>query len=91
MTARRGTYPPRITEHGAVGGSDLPLGIAKRRHRNLPSLAKERNPGPKNGLYIERRVSQFYTICDKNQLLDENIEEVMAILILTCTGLGAPD
>ena len=22
--ARRGTYPPRITEHGAAGGTDLP-------------------------------------------------------------------
>jgi hypothetical protein len=26
-------------------GYNLPLGIAERWHRNLPSLAKERNPG----------------------------------------------
>jgi hypothetical protein len=39
-----------------------------------------RCPGPKNGL--ERRVSQFYTICDKNQLLNKNIGKVMAILVL---------
>jgi hypothetical protein len=38
------THPPRITEHGAPGGSDPP-GIAERWHRNLPSPAKERNPG----------------------------------------------
>ena len=37
------THPPRITEHGAPGGSDPPPGIAERWHRNLPSLAKERN------------------------------------------------
>jgi hypothetical protein len=34
----------------------------------------------KNGL--ERRVSQFYTICDKNQLLNKNNGKVMAILVL---------
>ena len=45
------------------------------RH-NLPKM----NPGPKNGL--ERRVSQFHTICDKNQLLNINIEKVMAFLVL---------
>ena len=49
MTARGGgTYPYRITEHGAAGGTDLPLGIAERWHRNLPSLVKERNPADKN-------------------------------------------
>ena len=52
----------------------------------LPEMV---SPGPKNGL--ERRFSQFYTICDKNQLLNKNIGKVMAILVLTCTGLGTPD
>jgi hypothetical protein len=41
-------------------------------------------PGPKNGL--ERRVSQFYTICDKNRLLNINIGKVMAILALRSCG-----
>jgi hypothetical protein len=36
--------------------------------------------GPNIGL--ERRVSQFYTICDENQLLNKNIGKVMAILVL---------
>jgi hypothetical protein len=31
---------------------------------------------------VERRVSQFYTICYKNQLLTKNIGKVMAILVL---------
>jgi hypothetical protein len=99
------THPPRITEHDAPGGSDPPPqnygtwcpgggpthppGIAERWPRNLLSLAKERNPGPKNGL--ERCVLQFYTICDKNQLLNKKIGKAVAILVLTCTGLGAPD
>jgi hypothetical protein len=38
------THPPRITEYGAPGGPTHPPGIAERWHRNLPSLAKERNP-----------------------------------------------
>ena len=42
----------------------------------LPKMA----PGPQNGLI--RRVSQFYTICDKNQLLNTNIEKVTAVLVL---------
>jgi hypothetical protein len=36
--------------------------------------------GPKNGL--ERRVWQFYTICDKNQRLKVKIHKVTAILVL---------
>ena len=35
--------------------------------------------GPKNGL--ERRVWQFYTICDKNLLLKPKTRKVMAILV----------
>jgi hypothetical protein len=30
---------------------------------------------------LERRVWQFYTICDKNQLLNVKTEKVMAILV----------
>jgi hypothetical protein len=37
----------------------------------------------KNG--HERRVSKFYTICDENQLINKNIDKVMASLVLTCT------
>jgi hypothetical protein len=40
---------------------------------------KKRSVGHKNG--IERRVWQFYTICDKNQLLRPKIEKVMAVLV----------
>jgi hypothetical protein len=36
--------------------------------------------GPKNGL--ERGVWQFYTICDKNQLLKVKNEKVTVILVL---------
>jgi hypothetical protein len=50
-------------------------------------------PWPENACEngLERRVSQFYTICDKNQLINKNIGKVMASLVLTCNGLGAPD
>ena len=41
---------------------------------------KKRSPLPKNGL--ERRVWQFYTICDENQLLKVKVEKVMAVLVL---------
>jgi hypothetical protein len=41
----------------------------------VPEMA----PGPGNGL--ERHFSQFYTICDKNQLLNKNTGKVMAILV----------
>jgi hypothetical protein len=44
------------------------------------NFAENGPPGPKNGL--ERRVSQFYTICDKNQLLNTNIKKVTAVLVL---------
>ena len=55
------------------------------------NFAENGPPGPVNGL--ERRVSQFYTICDKNWLIlvNTNIGKVMAVLVLTCTGLGARD
>ena len=43
---------------------------------NLPKMT----PRTKNGL--ERRVTQFHTICDKNQLLNINIEKVTAFLVL---------
>jgi hypothetical protein len=41
--------------------------------------------GPKNAL--ERQVSQFYTVCDKNRLRNKNIGKVMAILVLRCQKL----
>ena len=81
--------PPELRNMVPRGGPTHPPGIAERWHRNLLSLAKERNPGLKNGL--ERCVLQFYTICDKNQLLNKKIGKAVAILVLTCTGLGAPD
>jgi hypothetical protein len=31
---------------------------------------------------VQKDVSQFYTICDKNQLLNTNIEKVTAVLVL---------
>jgi hypothetical protein len=43
-------------------------------------LCRNGSPGPKNG--PERRVSQFYTICDKNQLLNTNIGKVTPVLVL---------
>ena len=43
-------------------------------------FAENWSPEAKNGL--ERRVSQFYTICDKNLLLNTNIEKVTAVLVL---------
>jgi hypothetical protein len=51
------------------GGGDFRHNFAENDHQDL-----------KNGL--ERRVSQFYTICDKNQLLNTNIEKVTAVLVL---------
>jgi hypothetical protein len=43
--------------------------------------------GPKN--YLERPVWQFYTICDKNQLLKIKIEKVTAILESPDPGVPA--
>ena len=46
MTARGGVpTPPELRNMGPRGGPTYPLGIAERRHRNLPSLAEEHNPG----------------------------------------------
>jgi hypothetical protein len=50
--------------------------------KTLPKIA----PGPKNSL--ERRALQFYTIFDKNQLLNKSIGKVMVILVLRCQKLG---
>jgi hypothetical protein len=36
--------PPELGNMVPRWGPTLPLGIAERWHRNLPSLAKERNP-----------------------------------------------
>ena len=45
MTARGGVpTPPELRNMGPRGGPTYPLGIAERRHRNQPSLVKERNP-----------------------------------------------
>jgi hypothetical protein len=45
MTARGWVpTPPELRNMGPRGGPTYPLEIAERRHRNLPSLAKERNP-----------------------------------------------
>jgi hypothetical protein len=38
--------PPELGNMVPRRGPTLPLGIAERRHRNPPSLAKERNPSP---------------------------------------------
>jgi hypothetical protein len=46
----------------------------------LSSLCWKGSPGPKNG--TERCVSQFYTICDKIQFLNINIEKVTAFFVL---------
>ena len=45
--------------------------------------------GPKNGL--ERRVKQFYTICDKNHGLKVKIDEVTAILVPRSGGATHAD
>jgi hypothetical protein len=42
-------------------------------------LLKNWSLGPKNGL--ERHAWQFYTICDKNQLLKVKIEKLTIILV----------
>jgi hypothetical protein len=52
------------------------LGVS--RHNFAAKKKKKRSLGPKN--VLERRVKQFYTICDKNQLLKVKIGKVMAIL-----------
>jgi hypothetical protein len=45
MTARGGgPTPTELRNMGPRGVPTYPLGIAERWHRNLPSLAKERNP-----------------------------------------------
>ena len=48
MTARgEGPAPPELRNTGPRGVPTYPLGIAERRHRNLPSVAKEHNPAPR--------------------------------------------
>jgi hypothetical protein len=59
----------RRNRGGTVGGRTLSL----KKKRKKKSLM-----GPKNGL--ERRAWQFYTICDKNQLLKVKTEKVTVIL-----------
>jgi hypothetical protein len=44
--------PPELGNMVPRGGPTLPLGIAERRHRNPPSLAKERNPAYSSRLCI---------------------------------------
>jgi hypothetical protein len=46
---------------------------------NAQGKSSQPFPGPKNGL--ERRALQFYTICDKNQVLKVKIDKVTAILV----------
>ena len=58
------------------------------RHDRVAGFCRKGSAGPYG---LERRVSQFYTICDKNQPLNTNIVEVTAVLVLTRTELGAPD
>ena len=58
MTARGGgSTPTELRNMGPRGVPTYPLGIAERWHRNLPSLAKERNPGSKVKLKIQRTVA----------------------------------
>jgi hypothetical protein len=56
---------------------------------NAPISEKQWSLGPKNGLRLERRVWQFYTICDKNQLLKLKIDKVTAILVPRAGGASA--
>ena len=46
MSARGGVPTPTELRNMSRGGylPTYPLGIVERRHRNIPSLAKERNP-----------------------------------------------
>jgi hypothetical protein len=49
MTARGGgPTPTELRNMGPGGVPTYPLGIAERWHHNLPSLAKERNPEPRD-------------------------------------------
>jgi hypothetical protein len=41
----------------------------------------ENGPHDLKLVWKDRRVSQFYTICDKNQLQDKNVEKFLAILV----------
>jgi hypothetical protein len=48
----------------------------------------ENGPRDLKTVSLERRVSQFYTICAKIQRLNKNIGKVMAILVIRCQKLG---
>jgi hypothetical protein len=72
---------PEICACGPRARGGAPTGY-DFRHNFSGKLSQ----GPKNGL--ERRVSQFYIVCDKNQLLNKNIGKVMEILVLGYQKLG---
>jgi hypothetical protein len=60
MTARGGGPTPTGLRHQGPRGVPYPLGIAERWHRNLPFLAKERNPAWRHDLLrIDFIGSQF--------------------------------
>ena len=57
MTARGGgPTPTELRNMGPWGVPTYPLGIAERWHRNLHSLAKERNPGRRLGPLLVHRI-----------------------------------
>ena len=65
MSARGGgPTPTEFRNMGPRGVPTYPLGIAERWHRNLPSLAKERNPGdppppPHLGLGDRKKIKKY--------------------------------
>jgi hypothetical protein len=63
MTARGGgPTPSELRNMGPRGVPTYPLGIAERWHRNLQSLAKERNPAfrglPRFNFGVGRRIGR---------------------------------
>ena len=75
--AAAGEYRGR-TRHGAAGDGESTDGV--RGHAPTPhNYLKNDAHDLKN--YLERRVSRFCTICDKNQPLNKTNEKVMAILV----------
>jgi hypothetical protein len=88
LLSKTSTYVPQVpTDTPPIRSSHLGPRVFFLRRRVLfwglfwhTFAGNGPQPGPKNGL--ERRVSQFYAICDKNQLLNTNIVKVTAFLVL---------
>jgi hypothetical protein len=86
MTARGGLpTPPELRNTGPRGvpSTTYPLGIAERRHPNLPSLAKEHNPV--HGTPWRAKVA--HSMCEICAFLSDPAAACRALTTIRCKNL----